>query len=77
METIRTFQDDFNNVAMIQKYMILPYHDAKEKQEAFRLVCMDKDNDNFIYFVSVYETVQNAMEILNTFSCGTFKEINS
>ena len=67
------YQDDFNNKAIIQTKKILPYDGAKEKETAFILKCYSL-HDNFMYFLSVYETLEDAEQKLATFSCGTFKK---
>ena len=67
------FKDDFHNRAVIEQVITAPYYGAK-KETAYRLICADEDN--FIYFVSVYETVTEAMEKLKSLSAGTFKEVN-
>ena len=66
------FKDDFHNRAVIEQVVTAPYYGAK-KQKAYRLICADAEN--FVYFVSVYETVTEAMEKLKSLSAGTFREI--
>ena len=54
-----TFYDKTaHNAATIETIMMRPYYGAK-KRTTFRLVQMDKDN--VIYFVSCYETEDEAM----------------
>lgn len=67
------FKDNFGNTAKIETVEILPYKGAKKKIKSFRL-CLFADYDrNFLYFVSVYDNQQEAIEKLKSFSCGTFK----
>lgn len=65
-------RDDYHNTAVIQEVFTAPFYGAK-KQRAFRLVVAD--SEKFIYFVSVYETVTDAMKKVKSLSCGTFKEV--
>ena len=69
---IKTFHDDFGNTAVITEKNVLPYKGAPQKQQAFILtISADYEND-FIYFVSMYETEIEAMKKLQKFSCNTW-----
>lgn len=50
-----------------------PFHiGAKEKTTLFRLNLMAAYDSNFLYHVSCYETLKDAIDKLRGFSCGTF-----
>ena len=70
---VKTFHDDYGNTAMIKEGRHFPYKGAKEKQADFILTLSADYEDNFIYFVSLYETEKEAMDHLKKFSCGTFR----
>ena len=69
------YKDDFGNTAKIETVKIFPYQGATRKTKGFRLwVTADYDQD-FVYYVSVFETMGDALKKLEDFSCGTFKQI--
>lgn len=71
------YKDYFGNTAKIEKVYILPYKGAQTKESNFRLlITADYEND-FLYFVSVYETEKDALKKLEGFSCGTFKKVDN
>lgn len=72
MNVIKTFHDDYGNIATIEKWETLPYRGAKEKTTLFRLNLMAAYDSNFLYHVSCYETLKDAIDKLRGFSCGTF-----
>lgn len=70
---MKKYKDNFGNTAKLEEKMIFPYKGANVKSTAYVLtISADYDND-FVYFVSVYETYDEALEKLRTLSCGTFK----
>lgn len=69
------FIDDFKNTATITKKRIYPYYGATKKQDAF--VLKIQSFDKMYFHLTVYETEQEAINKLKTFSCGTFKQTNN
>jgi hypothetical protein len=70
---MKIFHDDFGNTATITEVMTLPYRGSKRKEKGFVLsITADYDN-NFLYFVSVYDSIEDAQEKLTEFSCNTWK----
>ena len=66
---LHIYHDKFHNTATISVCFSPPYYGAAP-QKAFVL---DLHNyDLFLYFRSIYETEQEAVNKLKTFSCGTF-----
>lgn len=68
--TTKRYKDDYGNHAVIEQVMMAPYKDAK-KEAAWRLKVYN--NENFLYYVTVYETEKAACNMLGQLSCGTFK----
>ena len=71
------YKDEFGNTAKIEKVYILPYKGAQTKVNSFRLLITADYEDNFLYFVAVYETEKDALKKLEGFSCGTFKKVDN
>lgn len=68
----KTFHDDFGNTATIKEGRHFPYKGAKKKQVDFLLTLSADYENNFVYFVSLYDTEKEAMEKLKIFSCNTW-----
>jgi hypothetical protein len=65
--------DDYGNTATIKEKYLLPYKGATRKEKGYILtLTSDYDND-MVYFVSIYESFDEAMKKLNNFSCGTWR----
>ena len=62
------------NIALIEKTDILPYNGASNKTESYRLMLIAEYDDNFMYYLSVYGTLDDAENKLKCFSCNTWKE---
>lgn len=75
MNIVKRFRDNFGNLALIEKVNTLPYNGAPRKTEGYRLMLFAEYDDNFIYHVSCYETLEEAESKLKCFSCNTWKEI--
>lgn len=48
------------NISIIEEVYILPYQGAKEKQKGFRTIAASIYENNFVYHVSVFETITEA-----------------
>ena len=72
---MKVYCDIFGNRATIEKVKLLPCKGAKTKKDAYVLKCYAVYDNNFNYFVSVYETEEAAKDKLKEFSCGTFEEV--
>lgn len=73
---MKIYKDDFGNTAKIELVKILPYNGAPDKETGYRLWITSDYENNFLYFVSVYETFAIAKSELNKLSGGTFKEVS-
>ena len=69
---VSEWKDDFGNRATIEEVYIKAHKDAKQ-EKAYRLSCYAEYNEDFCYYVSVFETIALAEQKLAEFSCGTFK----
>ncbi len=75
MDIIKTFKDKYGNIATIEKWETIPYKGATEKTILFRLILMATYDNDFIYHISCYETLEETIRELHKCSCGTFKEM--
>ena len=72
MET-KILHDDFGNTATIFEKEMFPYRGATKKKKRYVLsLTADYDMD-FLYFRSVYESMEEVDAKLKTLSCGTWK----
>lgn len=70
---MKILHDDFGNTATIEERMMYSYKEAERKTKSFVLSLMADYEDDFMYFRSVYESMGDAMEKLQEFSCNTWK----
>lgn len=72
MET-KILHDDFGNTATIFEKMMLPYRGATKQKKSYVLSLTADYEMDFLYFRSVYESMEELNAKLATFSCGTWK----
>lgn len=72
---MKIYKDSFGNTAKIEQVEILPYRGAPDKVIGYRLWVTSDYANNFVYFVSVYETFIDAKRELAEISAGTFMEV--
>ena len=66
------FNDAFGNTATIVKETIIPYKGATKAADAYKLsLTADYDSD-YLYHVSVHETLDDAIKEMNKCSAGTW-----
>ena len=68
------FRDDFGNLAIIEEVFMLPYERAKERERAYRLKLIAEYDDDFCYFMSIYDSKEAAIAKMRKYSCNTWKE---
>lgn len=68
----KILHDNFGNTATIEEVFIFPYNGAKEKEKGYRLVLTSDYNNNFLYHVSVHESMQDVENELKKLSCNTW-----
>lgn len=69
------YDDNYGNMALISRRMIIPYKDSKRKEEAWILDCYALYDNSFHYHRSIHDSKKVAEEKLSEFSCGTFKKV--
>lgn len=69
------FKDYFGNLAIIEEVFILPYERAKERERAYRLKLIAEYDNDFCYFMSIYDSKEAAIAKMRKYSCNTWKEI--
>ena len=70
---IKILHDDFGNTATIEERIMLPYRGATKQKKRYVLsLTADYDMD-FLYFRSVYESMEDVKTKLTILSCGTWK----
>lgn len=72
MET-KILHDDFGNTATIFEKMMLPYKGATKQKKSYVLSLTADYEMDFLFFRSVYESMEELNAKLATFSCGTWK----
>jgi len=72
MET-KILHDDFGNTATIFEKMMLPYKGATKQKKSYVLSLTADYEMDFLYFRSVYESMEELNAKLATLSCGTWK----
>ncbi len=71
---VSEWKDEYGNKALIEEVEIRPHKEAK-LEKAYRLSCYAEYNDNFCYYVSIFDSVESAENQLKEFSCGSFRNI--
>ena len=75
MNIIKMFRDNYENVATIEKIESIPYSGATIRTTLFRLCIIAEYDNDFVYYVKCYDTLENTLSELSKYSCGTFKEV--
>lgn len=70
---MKILHDDFGNRAEIEEVTTLPYKGSPIKEKGYRLSLYAEYNNDFLYFVSLYESKGDALEKLKDFSCNTWQ----
>lgn len=70
---IKILHDDFGNTATIEERIILPYRGATKQKKSYVLSLTADYNMDFLYFRSVYESMEDVKAKLTILSCGTWK----
>ena len=64
--------DEYENRALIEEVEIKP-HRGSTSEKAYRLSCYAEYDNDFCYYVSIFDSVESAKNQLKEFSCGSFK----
>lgn len=71
---ISEWEDEYENKALIEEVEIKPHKEAK-LERVYRLSCYAEYNEDFCYYVSIFDSVESAENQLKKFSCGSFRNI--
>ena len=69
---VSEWKDSYGNRATIEEVFVKANKEVKQ-EKAYKLSCYAEYNDDFCYYVSVFETLADAETKIAEFSCGTFK----
>lgn len=69
------YTDNFEHIAIIEKTKIYPFYGSKTKETAYVLSLYSTYKENRLYYLSTFESMNDALNALKKISCGTFKEI--
>lgn len=67
--------DEAGNTATIEKILLLPYRDAPCKEDGYKLTLSADYNNNMVYFVFVYDTLQQALDNMDMRGTTEWREI--
>ena len=70
---VSEWKDEYGNKALIEEVEVKPHKEAK-LERVYRLSCYAEYNEDFCYYVSIFDSVESAENQLKKFSCGTFKD---
>ena len=69
------YRDIFGNLAIIDEVFTFPYKGANKKNLSYRLRLFAEYDNDFCYFLSVYESEEAAIAKLKECSCNTWEKI--
>ena len=64
------YKDIFGNRAEITTTYSLPFKDSKRKVKTYVLKCFAEYDNDFLYHLSCFDCMEDAIGKLNKFSCG-------
>lgn len=68
------YRDIFGNLAIIDEVYVAPYKEACKKW-SYRLRLFAEYDNDFCYFLSVYESEEAAIAKLKECSCNTWEKV--
>lgn len=71
----KVYKDIFGNTATIKQGKGLPYREAASKVDEFILTLYATYDNNKVYYLSIFESLEDAENKLKSFSCGEFEEV--
>ena len=69
---ISEWKDSYKNKALIEEVEAKPHKEAKT-EKVYRLSCYAEYDNDFCYYISIFDSVENAENQLKEFSYGSFK----
>lgn len=73
LKIVAKLEDDFGNIAIID-YRKAPAYQGGKTEDCFRVSLFAEYDNNYLYHVSVYDSLETALSKLSKLSAGTFKE---
>lgn len=71
---VSEWKDKYGDRALIEEVEIKPHKEAK-LEKIYRLSCYAEYDEDFCYYVSIFESVESAENQLKEFSCGSFENV--
>lgn len=68
-------KDKYQNMAIIEKCRVYGHMEAKERTTSYRLSIYDEGDNNFLFYVRMYESLEEARDTLKIFSCDEWEII--
>lgn len=69
---VSEWKDEHGNRALIEEVEIKPHKEAKT-EKVYRLSCYAEYDNDFCYYISIFESIESAERQLEEFSCGIFR----
>ena len=69
---ISEYKDEYGNRALIEEVEIKPHKEAK-MEKAYRLSCYAEYNNNFCYYISIFDSVESAENQLKSLVAAVLK----
>ena len=77
MKKIMTYRDNFQNRADLFETLCFPYPGATKKTKAYIVELHSEYDNDFLYHLSCFDVLTDAIESLKTLSCGTFRLVST
>ena len=69
---VSEWKDEYGNRALIEEVEVKLHKEAKA-EKVYRLSCYAEYDEDFCYYISIFDSVESAKNQLKKFSCGSFK----
>lgn len=69
---VSEWKDEHGNKALIEEVEIKPHKEAK-LEKAYRLSCYAEYDEDFCYYISIFDSVESAENQVKKISCGGFE----
>ena len=69
---VSEWKDNYRNRALIEEVEVKPCKEAKT-EKVYRLSCYAEYDNDFCYYISIFDSIKGAEHQLEEFSCGSFK----
>lgn len=69
---VSEWKDEYGNRALIEEVEIKSHKEAK-LEKAYRLSCYAEYDEDFCYYISIFDSVESAENQVKKLSCGSFE----